>query len=303
MKRHASAVVLLAAISVGLLPQVDAQQPLRRLIEHSRAAEDTPLPAGTRVERDIAYGSHAKQRYDVYVPARPVPGAPILIMVHGGGWRIGDKNSPGVVGANAAHWLGKGFVFVTVNNRLLPDADPLEQARDVAAAVASAQNLALRWKADPRRVVLMGHSAGAHLVALLATSPGLLAQAGALRPLGVVALDGAALDVPGMMGKLRLPKPYVDAFGKDPAFWVEASPLHRLTRQGVPMLVVCSSRRLDPCPQARSLMDKARTLGVPVRVLPEDMTHAEINWDLGKPSAYTRDVAAWIDELLKAASG
>ena len=116
-------------------------------------------------------------------------------MVHGGGWRRGDKASPGVVGEKAAHWLAKGYVFVSVDYRLLPDADPLQQAHDVAAAVASVQKRAPQWRADPRRMVLMGHSAGAHLVALLGAAPSLLAQAGALRPLGVVALDSAAMNL------------------------------------------------------------------------------------------------------------
>ena len=92
---------------------------------------------GTRVERDIAYGADPAQRYDVYLPAHAKPNAPILFMVHGGGWRRGDKAYANVVEHKAAHWLSKGYVFVSANNRLLPQADPLQQARDVAAAVAS----------------------------------------------------------------------------------------------------------------------------------------------------------------------
>lgn len=90
-----------------------AQQRLKRLLEQRREAGPVaPLPAGTRVERDIAYGPHPKQRFDVYLPAQVKAGAPILFMVHGGGWRIGDKDSRGVTGNKAAHWLQKGFVFV-----------------------------------------------------------------------------------------------------------------------------------------------------------------------------------------------
>jgi acetyl esterase/lipase len=287
--------VALATLAVP----ANAQQRLRQLLEQRREARAAAaLPAGTRIERDIAYGRHPKQRYDVYLPAKAKPGAPILLMVHGGGWRIGDKGNPGVAGDKAAYWLAKGFVFVNVNNRLLPDADPLQPARDVTAAVASVQQRAPQWGADPKRLVLMGHSAGAHLVALLGSSPDLLAGTGAVRPRGVVALDSAAMNVPGMMKKPRLPDLYHEAFGADPTFWASASPFHRLARQGLPMLVVCSSRRPDSCPQGRALAEKGKSLGVPIQVLPEDMSHAEINRDLGMPSAYTRAVSDWIDRLL-----
>ena len=293
-----AAFVVIATLSIP----GHAQQRLRQLIEQRREArgghEATPLPAGTRIQRDIAYGTHPQQRYDVYLPAHAKPGAPILLMVHGGGWRRGDKASPGVVGDKAAHWLAKGYVFVSVDYRLLPDADPVQQARDVAAAVASVQKRARQWRADPRRLVLMGHSAGAHLVALLGASPSLLAQAGALRPLGVVALDSAAMNVPELMDKPRLPDLYDDAFGTDPKYWASASPYHQLGRQSLPMLVVCSSQRADSCPQGRALADKAHALAVLIRVLPEDLSHGEINKQLGKPSAYTRAVSAWIDRLM-----
>lgn len=292
------ATLLALIVFATLAAPGNAQQRLRQLIEQRREAKaEAALPAGTRVERDIAYGPHAKQRYDVYLPPRAKPGAPILLMVHGGGWRHGDKGNPGVAGDKAAHWLAQGYVFVNVNNRLLPDADPLEQARDVASALASAQKRAPQWGADPKRMVLMGHSAGAHLVALLGSAPELLAKAGAQRPLGVVSLDSAAMNVPELMAKPRLPKLYQDAFGTDQALWTAASPFHQLSRRSLPMLVVCSSRRLDSCPQGKALQAKSTTLGVPMQVLPEDLKHGEINHELGKPSAYTRAVTDWIDRL------
>ncbi len=291
----ASAVFL--AFSTVAVPS-HAQQRMRQLIEQRREASTTAtLPIGTRVERDIAYGAHAEQRYDVYLPPNSKLGAPILLMVHGGGWRRGDKARPGVVDSKAAYWLSKGHVFVSVNYRLLPDTAPDQQARDVAAAVASVQKRAPQWRADPRRLVLMGHSAGAHLVALLGASPSLLVEAGATRPLGVVSLDSAAMNVPEVMGRRRLPALYHDAFGTDPKYWILASPFDQLSRLSLPMLVICSSHRSDSCPQGRALMQRAKAYDVPIRVLPEDLSHGEINSELGKPSAYTRAVSAWIDQL------
>jgi len=295
----AIAVIIIVALAMIAAPG-NAQQRLRQLLEQRRRPHEAAVfPAGVRIQRDLAYGAHPQQRYDVYLPTGTKPGAPVLLMVHGGGWRRGDKDNPGVAGDKAAHWLARGFVFVNIDYRLLPEADPLQQAADVAAAVADVQKRAPQWGADPRRVVLMGHSAGAHLVALLGASPSLLAQAGAGRPLGVVALDSAAMNVPELMRKPRLPGLYRDAFGTDPAFWTAASPYQRLGRRSLSMLIVCSSQRADSCLQGRALQARAATLGVPVQVLPEDLGHGEISKALGLPSAYTRAVTDWIDRLFE----
>ena len=259
------------------------------------------VPPGANVERDIAYGPDPKQRYDVYLPAQLQANAPVLLMVHGGGWRRGDKAYANVVDNKAVYWLGKGVVFISVNNRLEPDTDPMTQARDVAAALASVQQHARQWRADPARVVLMGHSAGAHLVALLGSAPELLRQTGARPPLGVVSLDSGALDVPALMGQARVPQLYQDAFGSDPAYWASVSPQQQLGRNALPMLLVCSSTRhfpTSPCDEARKLEQRAHTFGVPVQVLPEAMTHGEINAQLGLPSDYTRAVSDWIDRAM-----
>ncbi|HKU93926.1 MAG TPA: alpha/beta hydrolase, partial [Vineibacter sp.] len=102
------------------------------------------LPAGARVIRDVAYGADPAQRMDVYLPARP-RAAPILFMVHGGGWAIGDKAGASVVANKIAKWLPEGFIVISVNYRLLPDAHPLTQADDVASALAAAQSKASSW--------------------------------------------------------------------------------------------------------------------------------------------------------------
>ncbi len=304
MRNATTALVSLLAIGLlaGVGSQAFAQRRFRQMLEQRReASHNAELPAGTRVERDIAYGNDAKQRYDVYLPARMQPGAPILFMVHGGGWRRGDKASPGVVGNKAAYWLNQGFVFVSTNNRLVPDADPMQQAIDVAKAIASVQQHARQWGADPGRMILMGHSAGAHLVVLVSTKPDLLRQAGAQLPLGVVSLDSGALDVPSLMSQNRVPELYTNAFGSDPAFWRSVSPQQQLDRRALPMLLVCSSTRhfpTSPCDEARKLADRAGSLSVPAQVLPEALSHGEINAELGLPSDYTQAVAGWINQRL-----
>ncbi|MDI1252684.1 alpha/beta hydrolase [Thermomonas sp.] len=291
--------IVLAVLAVT----VAEAQTFRQRLENARtaslqpAATLAPLPPGARALRDIAYGSDPRQRFDVYLPAQP-RNAPIILMVHGGGWAFGNKDSPGVVENKAAHWLPKGYVLVSANYRMRPDTAPLDQARDIARALAKVQELAPEWQADPSRVVLMGHSAGAHLVALVGASSKLWREAGAQRPRGVVSLESGAMDVPAMMARrFKLPL-YELAFGDDPKQWTAASPYHQLTRYALPMLIVCSSQRRDSCPQGQALVDKAKTLGVVMTVLPEDLSHGEINKELGKPSAYTEAVDGFLVEVV-----
>ncbi|WP_368564720.1 alpha/beta hydrolase [Pseudoxanthomonas sp. UTMC 1351] len=287
-----------------IVPPPLAAQTFRERLEQARDASRQPaahvptLPAGARALRDIAYGDDPRQRFDVYLQAQPHE-APILLFVHGGGWANGNKDNPGIVENKAAYWLPKGYILVSTNYRMLPDTMPLEQARDVARALAAVQKRAAQWGGDASRVLLMGHSAGAHLAALVGASASLWREAGAMKPRGVVSLDSGALDVPDMMQRPRIPRLYHRAFGSDTSDWVAASPHHQLTRDAVPMLLVCSTRRPDACPQGRTMAEKARSLGVAMDVLPEDLSHTQLNRELGLPSAYTDAVDAFVRRQLR----
>lgn len=255
------------------------------------------LPAGTRVLREVPYGEDPQQRFDVYLPPSP-RNAPVLFIVHGGSWAHGDKDHYGLIENKAKYWLPHGYVIVSTNYRLLPAADPKEQARDVANAVAVAQGRAWEWNADATRFVLIGHSAGAHLVTLLAARPELLASAKAVRPAGVVSLDSAAMDVVRIMQSPRHPQLYDRAFGKEPAYWMETSPYHALSREALPMLAVCTTRIAAFCAQTKAFEQKARSLGVRIELLPQNLSHMEVNRRLGEPSAYTEKTAAFIRSLV-----
>lgn len=250
---------------------------------------------GAIVERDLAYGSDPLQRLDVYRPPQ-AENAPILLMVHGGAWTVGNKGMAAVVVNKRAHWGARGWIFVSTNYRMAPDADPLTQAGDVARALAYVQAHAKGWGGDPRRVVLMGHSAGAHLVALLAAAPELAVAQNAQPWLATVSLDSAALDVVATMQAPHF-RFYDRVFGSDPEFWRRASPLQRLARAPQPVLLVCSSRRADSCAQAQAFAARVHALGGRAEVLPQALTHREINENLGLPGPYTDAVDAFLHPL------
>jgi arylformamidase len=257
--------------------------------------EAAAIPPNVRVVRDVAYGADPKQRFDVYIP-RGVRNAPVVLMVHGGAWRLGDKRSRGVVGNKVERWSRAGIIVISVNYRLLPGTDPVEQARDVARALAAAQSRLSGWGGDPDRVVLMGHSSGAHLVALLEARPSLATSLGARPWLGAVILDSAALDVVQAMMRPHLPI-YSRAFGTDRDYWRAASPAQHLAAGAKPMLLVCSSLRRDSCPAATRLAEQATADGVRAEVLPVPKSHAAIDAQLGAPGEYTKGVEAFLATL------
>ena len=295
-----------AVVTSSILASQDGA--LRRRIAERRRAADADdlsdggstsrlrLPKDVRVLRDIAYGIDARQRFDVYLPAQKTSGAPLIFMVHGGGWYRGDKAMPGVVENKVGHWVTKGYVFVSTNYRLVPNADPLEQAREVANAIAHAQRNARSWGADPSKFILMGHSAGSHLVALVSASPSIRAAAGVKPWLGSILLDGAGLDVPKQMEGRHF-ELYDRAFGNDPAFWKAASPYHALMQKIPPVLAVCSTRRADACEQANRFVSRAKRFGTHASVAPENLSHRVINTGLGDQNDYTARVDHFITSL------
>ncbi|MFZ3186573.1 MAG: alpha/beta hydrolase [Pseudomonas sp.] len=280
------ALLLLAATETSLAG------PLRDKLQELRAERHN---AEAHVLRDLAYGSDPLQRLDVYLPDNPEH-APLLLMVHGGAWRIGDKGAAAVVDNKVKRWLPKGFIFVSINYRLLPDTAPQQQAEDVARALAFAQRQAASWGGDRNKVILLGHSAGAHLVSLLAADPTRATALGAQAWLGTVALDSAALDVEQIMQRPHA-RFYDQAFGASADNWASSSPIKQLSKNATPLLLVCSSQRKDSCRQARGFVDKAQRLGINAQMLSEGLSHRAINHDLGLATAYTQQVEAFIAQF------
>lgn len=260
---------------------------------HGQAAA---VPAGVRLVHDVAYGRHRAERFDVYLPQAGTRGAPVVFMVHGGGWKHGDKAMQAVVENKVARWVPKGLVFISVNYPMLPEANPLQQADAVARALGAAQRKAASWGGDPGRFVVMGHSAGAHLATLVAATPAIAAAHGVQPWLGTISLDSAAYDVEALMAARHL-RLYDEAFGSDPALWRAASPGAQLGTAIAPFLAVCSSRRREACAQAHAFAAQATRLGTRAQVLEQDRSHKEINAELGEPGPYTEAVEAFMGTL------
>jgi len=129
-------------------------------------ALDAVVARGTyRGEQDIGYGPDARHRLDVYRPLQSQPGAPLVVFFYGGSWSQGSREDYRFVGEALA---SNGIVTVVADYRLSPQVRWRDILADCALATRWAFDNAQLLGADPRRVFLMGHSAGAYNAAMLA---------------------------------------------------------------------------------------------------------------------------------------
>jgi acetyl esterase/lipase len=126
-----------------------------------------PLPPGTQVHRDLEYvaGGHARNKLDLYLPAKADHPLPVIVWIHGGAWLAGSKE-----GCPAVPFVAKGYAVASINYRLSQHAVFPAQIEDCKAAIRWLRANAEKYHLDPKHVGVWGASAGGHLVALLGTS-------------------------------------------------------------------------------------------------------------------------------------
>jgi acetyl esterase/lipase len=249
--------------------------------------------AATRGSREgsqaLSYGSDPLQAVDYW--AGSSRDAPLVVFVHGGGWKRGDKRM--MQGSEKlAHWRGQGYAVASVNYRLVPESTVEQQAADVAAAVALLKNRAGTLGFDPGRIALVGHSAGAHLVALVGTDPAYLRGAGLTFADidAIVPLDGAAYDVSRQLeqGPRIMGRTYRQAFGDDAARQQRLSPTAQAVAPNAAEFLILHVQRSDGIEQSEALGAALRRAGTSAEVRGFPGTglsgHAEINRRMGDPA-------------------
>ncbi len=222
----------------------------------------TEISPAVTVKKDLPYTQGkpedaAKHKLDVYSPATPVEGgAPVLFFVHGGSWRSGDRSNYGILGNRFAL---DGLVVVIPSYRLAPKDLHPAQITDVADAFAWTYKHAAEFGGDPKKIYIAGHSAGGHLVALLATDEKYLKAAqvpdDAIK--GVAALSGV-YDVRGLE----------NVFGVDEMVRRDASPAFHVRKIHAPFLVTYCQWDYGSLPaQARQFDSLLRRAFVSSRLL------------------------------------
>ena len=224
-----------------------------------RDSEEVRRERGVVRIADISYASdpgtaHARQSLDIYI-RDGLANAPVVLYVHGGGWVRGDKLRALF---KPARLVPEGYLFASMNYRFHPAASLPEMAQDVASATVWLQQHAAKFGGDGKSIVLMGHSAGAHLVAVVGSNQTFMETAGAALSdvSGVVAIDSAMLHVPSRMATAG-PSQF-RVFGRAPENWILVSPWHHIEKgKGIPpfLLFTADGRKIS---REQSTMMKAR---------------------------------------------
>jgi arylformamidase len=246
--------------------------------------------AEVKITQSISYGHNRAEIVDIYQPDTcRKANCPVTMWVHGGGWRHGNMQ-----GERASEmmttWAKQGIVMVGVNYRLAPEYMHPAQIEDVAAAINWVCHNISDYGGDPHRISLLGHSAGAHLVALVATNPTYLGAYG-LSPGKVLSnvfpIDTASFD---LTNPSRLVSRMIrEAFGTNRQTLEEASPIWNVHRGGSypPFIMAATKVRNDAVQTSQILQQKLRDAGASADLMIIDYpglrqlkAHAKIASDL-----------------------
>ncbi|MCE9566524.1 MAG: alpha/beta hydrolase [Planctomycetes bacterium] len=214
-----------------------------------------PRPVGFAVEKhkNIVYRAgpdSEKERHtlDVYVP-KGKKDFPVVLFVHGGAWKWGDKSLyAGIGDAFAARGIG----MVICNYRLSPKVQHPAHVEDVAAAFAwTADNIA-KYSGNVKELFVCGHSAGGHLVSLVATDPSYL-KAEKHSPTEIAGV----ISISGVYKIYHTEKVFLEPFGKDETICLKASPLTHVAGKHPPFLIVYADKDYEHLDEMAKDMDAA----------------------------------------------
>jgi len=215
----------------------------------------------------------AKQTLDVYYQIdRVSTKKPVIIWIHGGAWKFGSKSRN--ISTKAKAFTDSGYIFVAINYRLHPHANWHEQAQDVAAACHWVNKNITTYNGDPRHLILMGHSAGAHLAALTGADHSFFAahRVPVASVKSIVLLDGAGYDLPELKA---------------------ASPVYHFRKKKLnpPYLIIPIASRNASISQSKRLAHTIQATGGTASIfIAQNRTHKSLNQKIGKPGDHPTKV-------------
>ncbi len=213
-------------------PKPDAVKPVEKTFEVEVVA-DLDYYKGDDADK-------VKHKLDLYLP-KGQKDFPVLFFVHGGAWRQGDKNFFGVYSSLGKFYARRGIGTVVTNYRLSPKVTHPEHIKDVARACAWTVKNISKYGGDPAAIFPCGHSAGGHLVSLLATDRSYLKAEG-------IDKEEAIRGVIPISGVYRIPERGMQTvFGNDPKAARLAGPIEHVRSGLPPFLILYADRDLAPC--------------------------------------------------------
>ena len=248
------------------------------------------------VKKDIPYASPAAERQvlDIHAP-KDAKNLPVVFWIHGGGWQVGDKSE---VQLKPQAFVDRGFVFVSTNYRLLPNVEMETIIRDVAKSLGWVHKHIAEHGGDPKRIFVMGHSAGAQLAALVCVDDRYLKAEGVPFEVlkGCVPVDGDTYDVPAIIetaetrrrvhGQPQAKFGHREKFGNDPQKHRDFSAVTHVAKgKGIPpFLILHVAEHPDTTAQAQRLGAVLKDAGIPAIVFgAKETNHGRINAEIGLP--------------------
>lgn len=260
---------------------------------------DQLVPEDSYLARpSAAYGSDPRQQLDIYLP---LPGAatgarPLVVFFYGGSWSSGERASYRFVGEALA---SRGVVALVADYRLSPQVRYPAFLQDSAAAVRWAWEHAVELGADPQRIYLMGHSAGAYNAAMLALDPRWLGQVG-LRPQHLAGWIGIA----GPYDFLPIGIPAVQRAFDWPATPADSQPLVHAGPQAPRTLLIAarSDALVNPQRNTLALDQRLRQAGVATQThVLDSVSHVTVLGAMARPLNFLAPVATLVTDFLHAA--
>jgi acetyl esterase/lipase len=328
--KHTILAILLASISIN-----GFSQDLRRLsekrnefilknydqIKQRQATNPNSLPSNIKIIRDVPYAQYSKDNtLDIYYEDSKTSRKPVVIMVHGGDWLVGDKAASNIVVNKASYFVNQqDYIFISVNYRMEKNNIHPQEVSDVAEAIHWVHRNIKNYGGNPNKIILMGHSAGAHLVSLVATDPRYLNKVDtpifAIK--GVVSLDTGGFDLPYLLKSEQLKNDMGDniiaqkslekvrsvynfAWGNySDAVLNDASPINYVSGNIPPFLLLQSSKNKSH----QIIGDKFEKVfkSKLALVYRKDFpySHEEMNELVGTPDDITTTIQQFIDKFIR----
>lgn len=289
----------------------------RLLLACSVLAISAQTLAAQMVQSNIPYikNGHARNVLDIHHAAELGAGKPVVFWIHGGGWQTGDKTH---VRSKPEWFSSKGFVFVSINHRLLPDVEMELLIQDVAKALGWVRKNIRDFGGDPDRILVGGHSSGAQLAALLCCDQSYAEAEGvSLRNIiGCIPVDGDTYDIPAMIETAETrrrvhqqPPPkfgHREKFGNTPEKHAAFSAVNHINpgKNIPPFLILHVAAHPDNSAQATRLASCLKEAGVPVSLFAgKDTDHVKLNDLLGTPNdPATAAISTFLRQILHPAS-
>jgi len=277
------------------------------------AQSQTATPIKIKVRRDVSYteSDDPRQKVDIYAPEN-AKNLPVVFWIHGGGWQGGDRSE---IQVKPQAFADKGFVFVSTGYRLLPNVEMVAIFRDIAKSVHWVHDHIAEFGGDPNRILVMGHSAGAQLAALICIDDRYLKTEGLSLAIikGCVPVDGDTYDVPAIIETAETRRRvhhqpqakfgHREKFGNDPAKHLDYSAVTHVAKgKGIPpFLILHVADHPDTSVQAERLAAVLKEADIPTKVFAaKETNHSKLNENLGLPDdPPTKAMFEFVSEVLK----